>query len=182
MRPTISVKGFMKYAQSGGVRLGGLICNSRNVDNEREMIQELAKKLGTQMIYFVPRDNDVQRAEINRKTVIEWNPDCPQAHEYRGLAKAIDDNELFVIPLSAGNRRTGAAAARLWPARIVSDNPRDDNKPKITERLIMMIMIRAIVRPEKADDVLAALMDAGFPAVTKYSVAGQRKTARYKNR
>lgn len=39
----------------------------------------------------------------------------------------------------------------------------------------MMIMIRAIVRPEKTDDVLAALMDAGFPAVTKYSVAGRGK-------
>ncbi len=91
-------KGIMKYAQSGGVRLGGLICNSRNVDNEREMIAELASRLGTQMIYFVPRDNDVQRAEINRKTVIEWNPNCPQAGEYRGLAKAIDDNEMFVIP------------------------------------------------------------------------------------
>ena len=39
----------------------------------------------------------------------------------------------------------------------------------------MMIMIRAIIRPERADDVLAALMDAGFPAVTKYSVAGRGK-------
>lgn len=39
----------------------------------------------------------------------------------------------------------------------------------------MMIMIRAIVRPEKADDVLAALMDAGFPAVTKYAVSGRGK-------
>ncbi|WP_419785460.1 P-II family nitrogen regulator [Pseudodesulfovibrio sp.] len=39
----------------------------------------------------------------------------------------------------------------------------------------MMIMIRAIVRPEKVDDVLAALMDNGFPAVTKYSVAGRGK-------
>ncbi len=38
-----------------------------------------------------------------------------------------------------------------------------------------MIMIRAIVRPEKSDAVLAALMDAGFPAVTKYSVAGRGK-------
>jgi len=36
-------------------------------------------------------------------------------------------------------------------------------------------MIRAIVRPEKSDAVLAALMDAGFPAVTKYSVAGRGK-------
>jgi nitrogen regulatory protein PII 1 len=39
----------------------------------------------------------------------------------------------------------------------------------------MMIMVRAIVRPEKADTVLAALMDNGFPAVTKYSVAGRGK-------
>ena len=46
----------------------------------------------------------------------------------------------------------------------------------------MMIMVRAIVRPEKADDVLAALMDNGFPAVTKYSVAGRRQAARHQNR
>lgn len=39
----------------------------------------------------------------------------------------------------------------------------------------MMIMIRAIIRPEKADPVLAALMDAGFPAVTRYTVAGRGK-------
>jgi nitrogenase iron protein NifH len=91
-------KGIRKFAESGKVRLGGLICNSRNVDNEHEMIEELAKKIGTQMIYFVPRDNDVQRAEINRQTVIEWNPQAPQAQHYRNLAKAIDGNEKFVIP------------------------------------------------------------------------------------
>ncbi len=39
----------------------------------------------------------------------------------------------------------------------------------------MLTMIRAIVRPEKADKVLASLMEAGFPAVTKYSVAGRGK-------
>jgi len=62
------------------------------------MIEQFAKKLGTQMIYFVPRHNDVQRAEINRKTVIEWNPACTQADEYRNLAKAIHSNDKFVIP------------------------------------------------------------------------------------
>jgi len=91
-------KGIRKYAESGKVRLGGLICNSRNVDNEYEMIEALAEKIGTQMIYFVPRDNDVQRAEINRKTVIEWNSDAPQANHYRALARAIDENQKFVIP------------------------------------------------------------------------------------
>ncbi|HYW79717.1 MAG TPA: hypothetical protein VE890_09080, partial [Thermoguttaceae bacterium] len=91
-------KGIVKFAESGGVRLGGLICNSRNTDNEHELIEELAKRLGTQMIHFVPRDNDVQRAELVRQTVIEWKPECPQADEYRTLARNIDENEMFVIP------------------------------------------------------------------------------------
>lgn len=38
-----------------------------------------------------------------------------------------------------------------------------------------MIMIKAIIRPEKSDDVLASLMDAGFPAVTKMNVVGRGK-------
>ncbi len=38
-----------------------------------------------------------------------------------------------------------------------------------------MIMIKSIVRPEKVDNVLAALMEAGFPAVTKISVVGRGK-------
>ncbi|NTU67475.1 MAG: nitrogenase iron protein [Chlorobiaceae bacterium] len=91
-------KGILKYADAGGVRLGGLICNSRKVDNEREMIEELARKIGTQMIHFVPRDNFVQRAEINRKTVIDYDPTHPQADEYRALATKINENKMFVIP------------------------------------------------------------------------------------
>ncbi len=38
-----------------------------------------------------------------------------------------------------------------------------------------MIMIRSIVRPEKVDNVLTALMEAGFPGVTKMSVVGRGK-------
>jgi nitrogen regulatory protein PII 1 len=38
-----------------------------------------------------------------------------------------------------------------------------------------MIMIRSIVRPERVDAVMAALMEAGFPAVTKMSVVGRGK-------
>ncbi len=91
-------KGIVKFAEAGGVRLGGIICNSRKCDNEQPMIEAFAKKLGTQMIHFVPRDNMVQRAEINRKTVIEFDPTHTQADEYRTLAKKIDQNKLFVIP------------------------------------------------------------------------------------
>ena len=38
-----------------------------------------------------------------------------------------------------------------------------------------MLMIRAIVRPERASEVMAALMYAGFPSVTKLDVVGRGK-------
>lgn len=38
-----------------------------------------------------------------------------------------------------------------------------------------MIMVRAIVRPEKAAEVMSALLYAGFPAVTKMDVYGRGK-------
>jgi nitrogen regulatory protein PII 1 len=38
-----------------------------------------------------------------------------------------------------------------------------------------MMMVRAIVRPEKVDEVMAGLMYAGFPAVTKMDVFGRGK-------
>jgi nitrogenase iron protein NifH len=91
-------KGILKYATSGKVRLAGLICNSRNTDKEAELIEALAKRLGTQMIHFVPRDNQVQRAELRRMTVIEYSPEHPQAEEYRQLAKKISENKMLVIP------------------------------------------------------------------------------------
>jgi nitrogenase iron protein NifH len=91
-------RGILKYAHSGGVRLGGLICNSRKVDREVELIEALADKLGTKMIHFVPRDNVVQRAELRRMTVIEYEPDHPQAGEYRTLANKIANNKDLVIP------------------------------------------------------------------------------------
>jgi nitrogenase iron protein NifH len=91
-------KGILKYATSGKVRLGGLICNSRNTDCEAELIDALAKRLGTQMIHFVPRDNEVQRAELRRMTVIEYSPEHKQAQEYRELARKIADNKMFVVP------------------------------------------------------------------------------------
>jgi nitrogenase iron protein NifH len=91
-------KGIARYAKQGGVRLGGIICNSRNVDKEIELLRAFAEELGTQLIHFVPRDNIVQRAEINKKTVIEYDSTSHQADEYRAFAKAIENNTKFVVP------------------------------------------------------------------------------------
>ena len=98
-------KGIQKYAKKGGVRIGGIICNSRNVDREIDLLRAFAEELGTQLIYYIPRDNIVQRAEIRKQTVIEYKADAAQAEEYRNLAKAIQDNTHFTIPTPMSQER-----------------------------------------------------------------------------
>ena len=85
-------KGILKYANSGGVRLGGLVCNERQTDKELELAEALAGKLGTKLIHFVPRDNIVQHAELRRMTVMEYAPESKQAEEYRTLARKVHGN------------------------------------------------------------------------------------------
>ena len=80
-------KGIKKYANTGGVRLGGIICNSRKVDGEAELVSAVSKEIGTQQIHYVQNDNMLQRAEINKQTVIEFDPTCGQADEYRSLVQ-----------------------------------------------------------------------------------------------
>lgn len=91
-------RGILKYANAGGVRLGGLICNSRMVDREEELISALAERLNTQVVHFLPRNNVVQQAELRRMTVVEYKPEDPMADEYRTLAKSIDTNKKMTIP------------------------------------------------------------------------------------
>jgi nitrogenase iron protein NifH len=91
-------KGIKKFASRGYARLGGIICNSRMVENEKEMVEEFARRINTQMIHFVPRSKDVQRAEINKQTVIEYDETLSQADEYRTLAKKIQENDMFTVP------------------------------------------------------------------------------------
>ncbi|MFT4079423.1 nitrogenase iron protein [Rhodomicrobium lacus] len=91
-------KGLVKYAKQSGVRLGGIICNSRMVDGEREFLHEFTSAIGTKMIHFVPRDNIVQKAEFNKKTVTEFDPEANQAQEYKKLGQEILENKDFVIP------------------------------------------------------------------------------------
>ncbi len=92
-------KGIVKFANAGGVRLGGLICNSRKVDNEREMIEELARA--------TRHADDSLRAPRQRCAARRDQPQDGDRLEIRTprrptntgkLARAIDANHIFVIP------------------------------------------------------------------------------------
>ncbi|MDU4960770.1 MAG: nitrogenase iron protein NifH [Sporomusaceae bacterium] len=91
-------KGIARYAGRGPVRLGGIIGNSRNIDREKELLEEFATLLNTRLVAYIPRDKTVNQAEIRKKTVIEWAPASPQAEVYRQLAGLLLNNTALTKP------------------------------------------------------------------------------------
>lgn len=79
-------------------RLAGVICNAKNLPREEELVAEFARRVNSSLIQYIPRDRVVQLAELNRKTVIEYDPASPQAERYRELATRVMENTNLTIP------------------------------------------------------------------------------------
>lgn len=77
------------FGKRGYAKLAGFIQNSRNVENEDELVRKAAEENETTVVKIVPRDGAVQIAENDGKTVIEALPDCEMAEEYKDLAKRV---------------------------------------------------------------------------------------------
>ena len=80
-------------------RLAGVICNAKGQPKEEELVSEFARRVNSEMVQFIPRDRTVQMAELNRKTVIEYEPESAQAECYRSLARHIMENTHLTIPV-----------------------------------------------------------------------------------
>ncbi len=83
---------------SAKCHLGGIICNAKNMNNETELVGEFSRAIGSKLICTIPRSKAVQMAEVNRMTVIEYDPRGEQADIYRRCARAILDNTELTIP------------------------------------------------------------------------------------
>ena len=79
-------------------RLGGIICNCRNVKDEEEIVNEFASLLSTNVISVIPRSDLVQKSEYNAKTVLEMFSDSEQADVYRNLVDTIMSNDSYSSP------------------------------------------------------------------------------------
>ena len=71
-------RGYAKYA--------GVILNSRNVENEVEIVEKALEEIGGEIVQVVPRNPLVQQAENQGKTVVEAFPDSDMAKCYIELA------------------------------------------------------------------------------------------------
>ena len=74
------------FGKRGYAKLAGFIQNSRNVENEDELVAKAAEENETQVVKIIPRDGAVQIAENDGMTVVEALPDSEMAKEYEDLA------------------------------------------------------------------------------------------------
>lgn len=77
------------FGKRGYAKVGGIILNSRNVENEQEIVHKAVGEMGEKVISIIPRDKSVQLAEDQGKTVIEALGNSVMAEAYRELANKV---------------------------------------------------------------------------------------------
>lgn len=74
------------FGKRGYASLRGMILNAKNIEGENELVDKAAAEIGTSVLYRLPRDPAVQRAEAEGRTVVEAFPNSGMAAHYRALA------------------------------------------------------------------------------------------------
>lgn len=77
------------FAGRGYARLGGLILNARNIENETDIVAKAADEIGIDVIHYVPRCGDIQKAEEKGGTVFECLEESSMHQVYLNLAEQI---------------------------------------------------------------------------------------------
>lgn len=79
------------FGKRGYAKYSGVILNSRNVENEVEVVEKTLDEIGGSIVEIVPRDGIVQLAENQGKTVIEAFPESDMSKCYISLAQKLMD-------------------------------------------------------------------------------------------
>ncbi|MDR3599793.1 MAG: nitrogenase iron protein NifH [Desulfosporosinus sp.] len=83
------VSAIQNFGKRGYAKYGGLILNSRDIENEYELVSKLAQETNGPIIGVVPRDGIIQKAELLDQTVVEAFSDSEMAHCYKQLAEKV---------------------------------------------------------------------------------------------
>lgn len=78
-----------QFKNKGYAQFKGLILNAKNVENEVELVEKLAEEIDSEIVHYVPRNGDIQKAENDGKTVIEYDESSEMTKVYYELAEKI---------------------------------------------------------------------------------------------
>jgi len=78
----------LTYSGSG-IFLAGLVANLRSRMADRAILRSFARRLGTRILAFLPRDAQAGRAELRRVPVVDYAPEAAISRELRRLARKL---------------------------------------------------------------------------------------------
>lgn len=78
-----------QFSDRDYAKLGGLILNAKNIEDEVHLVEKLADEIATEIVHYIPRDGMVQKAEHMGKTVVEAFPEAKMTKVYMELAGKI---------------------------------------------------------------------------------------------
>ena len=82
------------FADRGYAKVGGVILNRRNVQNEEENVCRFAEANGLSVVADIPRSDDISRFEELGKTVVEGDAKLPVSEKFFELARfVLGENE-----------------------------------------------------------------------------------------
>jgi nitrogenase iron protein NifH len=81
------------FADRSYAKVGGIILNRRNVENEEKKVREFAEKTNLEIIADIPRSNDINRYEDEGKTVIEGDKTLEISKRFFELAALLSADE-----------------------------------------------------------------------------------------
>ena len=88
-----------RFSSADKGRLAGIIGNARfNKPWEKELIGEFARQVGSRMVAFFPRNDIFHQAEINRRTVMEYDGGHEVAWAFTALAEMVAQGPELVCP------------------------------------------------------------------------------------
>lgn len=78
-----------QFKNRGYAALKGIILNAKGIEDELGLVEKVSCEIGTEIIHYVPRNADIQKAEHLGQTVVEAFPASEMAKQYFELAKKI---------------------------------------------------------------------------------------------
>lgn len=92
------IRSIAEIQQESDIRFGGIIYNQRNAGTGKERVEELAAVTNSILTSSVSYSKEIEIAEYQGKTVVEYAPDSLAAGQFAHLAEKILRKETAGIP------------------------------------------------------------------------------------
>jgi nitrogenase iron protein NifH len=93
-------KAVARFNARSGAKLGGIVGNLRELENEENILNEFSERLNTHVVGFIPYSEKIKECSGKGITLFQLHPDSHECSAFRQLADGIWNNTSLSVPTS----------------------------------------------------------------------------------